>query len=196
MKESDDSKVLRFLLSETKIDKYMFENYRLYVLELFLCDSDSIENLSMFNCKIQGYTATRALLCLKLYASEQLWKFRLEFNSKNRIKFSETFAHVSKVVFSLIYQERICRIVLLEYSVMDKWTSIHQHLNIIYFFFAFSERVKHCVDGIKKCDSKNVRRTLRKILDMCNTFNHFVDLILHVQAADIQNVGSKIYVCI
>ncbi|OZC06808.1 hypothetical protein X798_06205 [Onchocerca flexuosa] len=101
---------------------------RLFYLEQFLCGSDSVKNSSMF-CKIRKNTATRALLTLKLCASEQLWKFR--------------------------------------------------------------DKVRHHANGKEECDSENIRRLLRELLDMCNVFSHFVDIVLYIQTIDARNVAIR-----
>ncbi|VDP14298.1 unnamed protein product [Onchocerca flexuosa] len=100
---------------------------RLFYLEQFLCGSDSVKNSSMF-CKIRKNTATRALLTLKLCASEQLWKFR--------------------------------------------------------------DKVRHHANGKEECDSENIRRLLRELLDMCNVFSHFVDIVLYIQTIDARNINT------
>ncbi|KAK6109446.1 Spc97 / Spc98 family protein [Brugia pahangi] len=101
---------------------------RLFSLEQFLRNSDSVKDSSMLNYKIQEGTATRALLSLKLCVTEQLWKFR--------------------------------------------------------------DEVRHYVDSKKECDSESIRRLLRELLDMCNVFNYFVDIILYIQITAVQNVNT------
>ncbi|EFO19212.2 hypothetical protein LOAG_09278 [Loa loa] len=50
----------------------------------------------------------------------------------------------------------------------------------------FRDEVRHYIDAKKECDSENIRRLLRELLDMCSVFSHFVDLVLHVQ-----NIGAQ-----
>uniref|UniRef100_A0A0R3RFN5 Gamma-tubulin complex component n=1 Tax=Elaeophora elaphi TaxID=1147741 RepID=A0A0R3RFN5_9BILA len=101
---------------------------RLFSLEQFLCDSGSMEDSSILDCKIRENITTRALLNLKLSASEQLWKFR--------------------------------------------------------------DEIRHYVDDKKVYDSEIIRSSLRELLDMCSIFNHFVDIVLHVQSTGVRDVNT------
>uniref|UniRef100_A0A1I8EU98 Gamma-tubulin complex component n=1 Tax=Wuchereria bancrofti TaxID=6293 RepID=A0A1I8EU98_WUCBA len=56
--------------------------------------------------------------------------------------------------------------------------------------FANSDEVRYYIDSKKECDSENIRRLLRELLDMCNVFNYFVDIILHIQITGVQNVNT------
>lgn len=57
-------------------------------------------------------------------------------------------------------------------------------------YFSFSDEVRHCVDD-EEYDSESIRRSLRKLLNMCNLFNHFVDVVLHVQTTGVRDVSSQ-----
>ncbi|KAL3986146.1 Spc97 / Spc98 family protein [Acanthocheilonema viteae] len=54
----------------------------------------------------------------------------------------------------------------------------------------FRNEVRRYVDGKEECDSENIRELLRGLLDMCSVFNHFVDIILHVQTTDAQDINK------
>ncbi|EJW79704.1 hypothetical protein WUBG_09388 [Wuchereria bancrofti] len=54
----------------------------------------------------------------------------------------------------------------------------------------FRDEVRYYIDSKKECDSENIRRLLRELLDMCNVFNYFVDIILHIQITGVQNVNT------
>ncbi|KAM3716597.1 Gamma-tubulin complex component [Dirofilaria immitis] len=115
------------LLQRLSLPFLKFAN-RLLSLEQFLCDFDFMDNSSTLCYKIPKNSGTKALLNLKLCASEQLWKFR--------------------------------------------------------------DKVRHYVDDKKKCDSENMKKILRELLDMCNVFSHFVDIVLYIQTIDTRDMNT------
>ncbi|VDK80396.1 unnamed protein product [Onchocerca ochengi] len=54
----------------------------------------------------------------------------------------------------------------------------------------FRDKVRHHVNGKEECDSENIRRLLRELLDMCNVFSHFVDIVLYIQTIDARNINT------
>uniref|UniRef100_A0A915PWW1 Gamma tubulin complex component C-terminal domain-containing protein n=1 Tax=Setaria digitata TaxID=48799 RepID=A0A915PWW1_9BILA len=95
---------------------------RLLFMEQFIRDSVEVPILQ---CEMHENVATKALLNLKLYASEQLWKFR--------------------------------------------------------------DGIRNHISDKKECDVENIRTLLQELLHMCFIFNHFVDVMLHIQAANVRD---------
>lgn len=75
-------------------------------------------------------------------------------------------------------------------SDFNSWINFYLVTAAFYLFFPFSDEVRQYVDIKRECDSENIRRLLRKLLDLCSVFNHFVDVVLHIQTINAQDVSS------
>ncbi|VDK82347.1 unnamed protein product [Litomosoides sigmodontis] len=80
---------------------------------------------------------------------------------------------------------------MLDYEIQENTTKALLNVKLCTSerLWKFREEVRHYVDG-EECDSENIRRSLRELLNICNVFSHFVDVVLYIQTTGVQDANT------